>query len=69
MQCTFFAKGQILKNSINETFRFAGIGIEYKKDNSIIGVSRETIISLIENFNKEEPIQFSLITEELEPQT
>lgn len=65
----FFAKGQILKNSINETFRFAGIGIEYKKDNSIIGVSRETIISLIENFNKEEPIQFSLVTKELEPQT
>lgn len=65
----FFSKGQTLKSSINETFRFAGIGIEYKKDNTIVGVSRETIISLIEQFNEEEPIQFLLVTKKLEPQT
>lgn len=36
----FFSKNQTLKASLDDTFRFAGIGIEYKKDNSIIGVSR-----------------------------
>ncbi|MGO2513678.1 hypothetical protein [Marinomonas polaris] len=56
----FFSKNQILKTDLDDTFRFAGIGIEYKKDNSIIGVPKKKIIELIEQFNSENPINFSL---------
>ncbi|WP_318468309.1 hypothetical protein [Photobacterium leiognathi] len=61
----FFSKNQILKSSIEDTFRFAGIGIEYKKDNSIIGVSRLKIIELIEKFDSENPMQFKLVQNSL----
>nr|WP_163502600.1 hypothetical protein [Halomonas socia] len=57
----FFSKNQILKASLDDTFRFAGIGIEYKKDNSIIGVPRLKIIELIEKFDSENPMQFNLV--------
>ncbi|HCG5919317.1 TPA: hypothetical protein NJ048_004488 [Vibrio parahaemolyticus] len=65
----FFSKGQVLKGRLDDTFRFAGIGIEYKKDNTIVGVSRDKVISLLEQFDGEAPIQFILSTEHLEPQT
>jgi hypothetical protein len=54
----FFAKGEKLKNTLDETFRFAGIGIEYKNDKTIVGVYRDKIIELIDLFNKENPVQF-----------
>ncbi|MCO7230099.1 hypothetical protein NH398_12775 [Halomonas sp. CnH100-B] len=57
----FFSKNQILKENLDDTFRFAGIGIEYKKDNSIIGVPRLKIIELIEMFDNENPIKVSLV--------
>lgn len=56
----FFSKNQILRADLDDTFRFAGIGIEYQKDNSIIGVSKNKIIELIEQFDYENPIKFSL---------
>lgn len=56
----FFSKNQTLKADLDNTFRFAGIGIEYKKDNSIVGVPRAKIIELIEQFDFENPIIFSL---------
>ncbi|WP_218186355.1 hypothetical protein [Terasakiispira papahanaumokuakeensis] len=57
----FFSKNQMLKSNIDDTFRFAGIGIEYKKDNSIIGVPRLKIIELIEMLDIERPIQVKLV--------
>ncbi|SRR3990167_2550273 len=57
----FFSKNQTLKASLDDTFRFAGIGIEYKKDNSIIGVPRIKIIELMEKFDNENPMQFNLV--------
>ena len=56
----FFSKNQILKSSIDDTFRFAGIGIEYRKDNTIIGVPSREIIELMETFDKDNPLQFQL---------
>lgn len=58
----FFAKGNILKATLDETFRFAGIGIEYNKDNTIIGVPRSKIVELLELFDKESPLRFALAT-------
>jgi len=55
----FFSKNQTLKTDLDGTFRFAGIGIEYNK-NAIIGVPRQKIIELIEKFESENPIQFTL---------
>lgn len=56
----FFAKRQELKESLDETFRFAGIGIEYKKNNIIVGVPKDKIIELIEKFDKENPLKIHL---------
>lgn len=53
----FFSEGQKLKENLDDTFRFAGIGIEYHKDNTIIGVSRDKVIELIDIFDKENPVQ------------
>ena len=57
----YFSKNQELKSSIDETFRFAGIGIEYKKDNTIVGISAIKVRELIEKFDAENPINFSLM--------
>lgn len=57
----FFSKNQKLKESIDDTFRFAGIGIEYRKDNKIIGVPKIRIIELLERFDSETPLSFELI--------
>lgn len=57
----FFSKNQELKDCLDETFRFAGIGIEYKKDNTIIGIPRIKVIELIEKFDKQNPLQFSVV--------
>ena len=62
----FFAKKQKLKESLDETFRFAGIGIEYTKNNVIIGVPKDKIIELIEKFDKENPLKIYL-KNDLEP--
>lgn len=56
----FFSKNQELKESIDDTFRFAGIGVSYKKDNTIVGVSRTKIIELIEKFNAHNPLTITL---------
>ncbi len=56
----FFSKGQKLKKSLDDTFRFAGIGIEYKKNGDIIGVSKDKIIELLEQFNTENPLQLNI---------
>lgn len=53
----FFAKNQRLKDSIDDTFSFAGIGIEYRKDNKIVGVPRTKIIELLERFDRENPLK------------
>jgi hypothetical protein len=57
----FFSKNQNLKASLDDTFRFAGIGIEYKKDSTIIGVPRQKIVELIERFDVENPIKLNLV--------
>jgi len=60
----FFTKGEKLKKNhdgtfnLNDTFRFAGIGIEYKQDNTIVGVYKDKIVELIDLFDKENPVQF-----------
>lgn len=54
----FFAKGQKLMESLDDTFRFAGIGIEYRKDNAIVGVPRVKIIDLLDKFDNANPLQF-----------
>lgn len=54
----YFSKGQRLKDNIDDTFRFAGIGLEYNNDKSIIGVSKDRIIGIIDKFDKENPVQF-----------
>lgn len=57
----FFSKRQVLKIDLDLTFRFAGIGIEYKDNNSIVGVARDRIIELLDRFDDENPIQFTLL--------
>ncbi|OEE16300.1 hypothetical protein [Aliivibrio fischeri] len=47
----FFSKSQQLKDNLDDTFRFAGIGIEYKKDKTIIGVPRCKVLNLIEELS------------------
>ncbi|MBH3399788.1 hypothetical protein I5S60_09395 [Pseudomonas fluorescens] len=57
----FFAKNQKLKSSIDDTFRFAGIGIEYRKDNKIVGVPKVKLIELLERFDETNPLSFELL--------
>lgn len=65
----YFSKNQILKSSLDDTFRFAGIGIECKKDNTIVGVPAAKIIELIEKFDGDNPLQFMLAPDlEMDPQ-
>ncbi|MGL4765188.1 MAG: hypothetical protein ACRC2N_09205 [Aeromonas sp.] len=56
----FLSKSGILNEDIDDSFRFAGIGIEYKRDNSIVGVPTHKIIELIERFDIEHPLQLIL---------
>jgi hypothetical protein len=58
----FFTKKQKLEKTLDDTFRFTGIGLEYKDNNTIIGISRNKIIELIDIFNKESPVE--LISQE-----
>jgi hypothetical protein len=53
----FFTKEQKLKETLDNTFRFAGIGLEYKDDNKIIGIAKDRIIEIINIFDKENPIE------------
>jgi hypothetical protein len=53
----FFSKNQILTGNPDDTFRFAGIGLSYKKDGTIIGASRDKIIELLEKLNSENPLK------------
>lgn len=55
----FFTKNRRLKDVLDDTFRFAGIGLEYK-DNIIKGISKNKIIELLDIFNVENPLQFTL---------
>lgn len=59
----YFAKNRVLKPSLDDTFRFAGIGLEYKKDNTIIGLPRIKVIELMEIFGKDSPLKFSLASD------
>ena len=56
----FFQKNNVLKDDLDLSFRFAGIGIEYKNNKLIIGVARGRIIELLDAFDNENPIQFTL---------
>jgi hypothetical protein len=62
----FFSEDRKLKETLDNTFRFTGIGIEYTRDNRIVGVSRTRIIELLEQFNSEFPLQFIFQPEEYE---
>lgn len=55
----FFTKNERLKDTLDDTFRFAGIGLEYK-DNIIKGISKDRIIELLIIFNEDNPLQFIL---------
>lgn len=55
----FFSKGQVLKNDLKSTFLLAGIGLSFKKDGSIAGISRHRMIELFKQFNEESPIEWS----------
>ncbi|EPJ5822013.1 hypothetical protein QDZ26_001872 [Pluralibacter gergoviae] len=52
----FFSKGQVLKDDIQATFLFAGIGLSFKKDGSISGISRYRVIELLNQFDDESPL-------------
>ena len=52
-----FTKERKLKETLDDTFRFAGIGLEYKNNKNIIGISRNKIIELIDIFNEESPVE------------
>jgi hypothetical protein len=53
----FFTKTKKLEKELDNTFRFAGIGIEYdEKNNQILGVSNNKIIELLDIFNKDNPL-------------
>jgi hypothetical protein len=49
-----------LKDSLDDSFRFIGIGIEYKKDNRIIGISKPRVISLIKQSEDKNPIDLEM---------
>lgn len=51
-----FAINQELKSVLDESFRFIGIGIEYNKENNIIGIAKPIIIKLIEQLNAKKKI-------------
>lgn len=61
----FFKKGAQLGVTIEDTFRFAGIGIEYRKDKTIVGVAKKKIIDLICDFQEEYKVKRIEIFEEL----
>ncbi len=48
----FFKKDAQLGHSIEDTFRLAGIGIEYRKNKTIVGVAKPKIIDLINDFQE-----------------
>ena len=52
-----FTKERKLKETLDDTFRFAGIGLEYKNNKNIIGISRNKIIELIDIFHEESPVE------------
>lgn len=58
-----FSRNQILKENLDDTFRFIGIGIEYRKDKSIIGIPKYKILELIKKFNNEQPLNFMLASD------
>lgn len=49
-----------LSSTLDDTFFFAGIGVEHRVDGSIVGVSRYRILQLIKSFDESNPILFSL---------
>ncbi|MBC3382024.1 hypothetical protein H8I69_23190 [Serratia fonticola] len=51
-----------LQQDLDKTFQFAGLGIEHKKDNSIVGVSRNRIIKLLMDYEKNHPLDLTLIS-------
>ncbi|KWS20186.1 hypothetical protein [Pseudomonas syringae] len=57
----FSTKAQKLQSRVIDTFRFAGIGVKYKKDNTIVGVPRTKIIELLNLFKKEQPMTYQII--------
>lgn len=52
----YFTKNQKLKKSLDDSFRFAGIGLEYNIDNTIVGISRSEILEILEKYNAENPL-------------
>ena len=60
----FFSKHLDINNALDNSFRFAGIGIEYR-DNIIKGVAKDRIIELIKKFDLENPIEFNILDEDL----
>ncbi|GKS86452.1 hypothetical protein AVMA1855_19890 [Acidovorax sp. SUPP1855] len=63
----FFTKNQILKPSLEDTFRFAGIGLEYLKDETIRGVPARRIVELLDEFDLANPLQFHLSEDTHQP--
>lgn len=55
----YFAKSNNLKPNLDDSFRFAGIGIEYRKDSTIVGVPKTKIIELMEIFNETNPLKLA----------
>lgn len=51
-----FSKDKILKEDIDSTFLFAGIGLSFLKDGTISGVSRYKVIELIKHFEEQSPL-------------
>ncbi|MFC7298077.1 hypothetical protein [Herminiimonas aquatilis] len=56
----YFSKKQNLKPNLEDSFRFAGIGLKYRKDNTIFGVPAFKIIELLERLNEENPLQINI---------
>ncbi len=52
----FFSKDQILKENLDSTFLFAGIGLSFLKDGTISGISRYKVIELVEQFEAQSPL-------------
>lgn len=56
----FFSHEQKLKDDIDSTFLFAGIGLRYKKDGTISGLSRYRVIDLLDQYDNESPLVMEL---------
>lgn len=57
----FFSFHQIVYPNLENSFVFAGIGLEHIQKKEIVGISRFKVINLIDNYLDENPLTFNLM--------